>query len=54
MNYKSEKIHIIGEAQRSRPVTLQLAAGRFHSKGLFLEINEKIIQERWMAILSIL
>jgi hypothetical protein len=30
MNYKSEKILIIGEAQRSRPDTPQLAAGRVH------------------------
>jgi hypothetical protein len=30
MNDKSEKILIIGEAQRSRPDTPQLAAGRVH------------------------
>ena len=32
MNYKSEKILIIGEAWRSRPDTPQLAAGRVHYK----------------------
>jgi hypothetical protein len=38
MNYKSEKILIIGKVQRSRRNTSQLAAGGVHSRQLLNKI----------------